>query len=225
MIVPLTIAASSPFSGDHRALPVSMPPFCRRWTVSCPWLCMPGLPRRKLLVMIAFSTSLSARSFPPTPAHPGQYIHKSIRWWVTRTDTCQSGLPVSLCIFVESSSKLHWHGEAWPFSWFTKRAVSVFQILQTGCTDLVQETMTVRRTTVSATVAGVSARRDTTTPSAARPVWPVSCLPTLLWRVFVFHPVLHLLVLSPCRSVTYTSVTLVSVVALSFCIIHFCYTC
>ena len=86
---------------------------------------------------------------------------------------------------------------------------------------------------MSATEAGVSARRDTTTPSAARPVWPVSCLPTLLWRVFVFHPVvlsltytmLHLLVLSPCRSVTYTSVTLVSVVALSFCIIHFCYTC
>ena len=91
-MVPLTMAASSPFSGDHRALPVSMPPFCRRWTVSCPWLCIPGLPRRKLLVMIAFSTSLSARSFPPTPAHPGQYIHKSIRWWVTRTDTCQSGL-------------------------------------------------------------------------------------------------------------------------------------
>ena len=119
--------------------------------------------------------------------------------------------PLPLWTFVESSSKLHWHGEAWPFSRFTKQAVSVFQILQTGCTDLVQETMTVRRTTVSATVAGVSARRDTTTPSAARPVWPVSCLPTLLWRVFVFHPVLHLLVLSPCRSVTYTSVTLVSV--------------
>ena len=87
---------------------------------------------------------------------------------------------------------------------------------------------------MSATVAGVSARRDTTTPSAARPVWPVSCLPTLLWRVFVFHPVvlsltytlLHLLVLSPCRSVTdIHSVTPVSVVTLSFCHIHFCYTC
>ena len=110
--------------------------------------------------------------------------------------------PVPLWTFVESPSKLHWHGEVWPFSWFTNQAVSVFQILQTGCTDLVQEMMTVRRTTVSASMAGVSVRRDTTTPSAARPVRPVSWLPSLLLPLFVFPP---------CRSITYTSVTLVSV--------------
>ena len=232
------MAASSPFSGDHRALPVFMPPFCRRWMVSCPWLCIPGLPRRKLLVMIAFSTSLSARSFLPPPPPPLQHIQGSTSTrvfdggWRELTHA-SLGFQFYFATFVESSSKLHWQGEVWPFSWFTNQAVSVFQILQTGCTDLVQEMMTVRRTKVSASMAGVSVRRDTTTPSAARPVWPVSCLPILLWRVFVFHAVvlsltytmLHLLVLSPCRSVTYTSVTLVSVVALSFCTIHFCYTC
>ena len=80
------------------------------------------------------------------------------------------------------------------------------QIVLTGCSDHVQKTMTARMATLSATKAGVSVHRDTTTPSAARPVWPVSCLHTPLWRLLVFHPVV--------LSLTYTSVTPVSVPAL-----------
>ena len=40
-----------------------------------------------------FARSLSARSFPFTPACPGQYTHRSFRRWMSTIDTFQSGLP------------------------------------------------------------------------------------------------------------------------------------
>ena len=148
-----------------------------------------------------------------TPARTGQYIHKSVRWWVTRTNTGQSGLQFHFAIFVESSSKLHWHGEVWPFSWFTNQTVSVFQTLQTGCTDLVQEMMTVRRTTVSATKAGVSVHWDTTL--LLRQQQDLCGL----WVVY-----LHFCCLCLCSHPVILSHIFVSVNTLSFCHIHFCYT-
>ena len=57
------------------------------------------LPRSKPLVRVALPASLSARSFPFTPACPGQYTHRSFRRWMSTIDTFQSGLPVPLYIF------------------------------------------------------------------------------------------------------------------------------
>ena len=39
------------------------------------------------------AASLSARSFPFTPACPEQYTHRSFRRWMSTIDTCQSGIP------------------------------------------------------------------------------------------------------------------------------------
>ena len=45
-------------------------------------------------VMVALPDSLSALSFPLTPACPGQYTHRILRrWGMSNIDTCQSGLP------------------------------------------------------------------------------------------------------------------------------------
>ena len=41
-----------------------------------------------------FASSLSAWSFPLTLAHPGQYTRRSVWRWLSKIDTCQSGLPV-----------------------------------------------------------------------------------------------------------------------------------
>ena len=46
--------------------------------------------------VLAFPASLSARSFPFTPACSGQHIHGFFRKWMTNIDICQSGLPVPL---------------------------------------------------------------------------------------------------------------------------------
>ncbi len=54
------------------------------------------LPRSKPLVRVALPASLSARSFPFTPACPGQYTHRSFRRWMSTIDTFQSGLPTPL---------------------------------------------------------------------------------------------------------------------------------
>ena len=43
--------------------------------------------------------SLSAPSFPLTPACPGQYTHRILRRWMSNIDTCQSGLPIPLFTF------------------------------------------------------------------------------------------------------------------------------
>ena len=43
-----------------------------------------------------FPASLFARSVPSTPASPGQYIHRSLRKWMSNIDTCRSGLPLPL---------------------------------------------------------------------------------------------------------------------------------
>jgi len=40
------------------------------------------LPRSKPLVIVGLPASLSARSFPFTPACPGQYTHRSFRRWM-----------------------------------------------------------------------------------------------------------------------------------------------
>jgi len=49
--------------------------------------------------MVALPASLSARSFPFTPACPGQYTHRSFRKWMSTTDTFQSGLHIPLFTF------------------------------------------------------------------------------------------------------------------------------
>ena len=46
------------------------------------------LPRRKLLVFVAFPARLSARSFLPTSACPSEYIHRSARRWMSNTVSC-----------------------------------------------------------------------------------------------------------------------------------------
>ena len=48
-----------------------------------------------------FAASLSARSFPFTPACPGQYscTHRSFWRWMLTVDTFQSGLPIPLFTF------------------------------------------------------------------------------------------------------------------------------
>ena len=57
------------------------------------------LPRCKPLVMVALPASLSAWSFPFTPACPGRYIHRSFERWMSVIDTFQSGLPIPLFDF------------------------------------------------------------------------------------------------------------------------------
>ena len=44
--------------------------------------------------MVALPASLSALSFPLTPACPGQYTHRILRRWMSNIDTCQSGPPI-----------------------------------------------------------------------------------------------------------------------------------
>ena len=71
-----------------RALPLSTPLSSQRSMVWCHWLCarrqclkllsISDLRRRKPLVIVAFLASLSARSFPITPACPGQHTHRSL---------------------------------------------------------------------------------------------------------------------------------------------------
>ena len=77
------MAVSRPFKEDRPALPLSTPLSSRRSMVWCPWLCARreclkllntrDLPRSKPFVRVALPASLSARSFPFTPACPGQY--------------------------------------------------------------------------------------------------------------------------------------------------------
>ena len=57
------------------------------------------LPRCKPLVMVALPASLSAWSFPFTPACPGRYTHRSFERWMSVIDTFQSGLPIPLFDF------------------------------------------------------------------------------------------------------------------------------
>ena len=136
-----------------------------------------------------------------TPARTGQYIHKSIRWWVTRTDTCQSGLHFHFELLLKAHRSYIGMGKHDPFPGLQSKLSLSFRsfrlAVQTLCRKrwLCGEQLWVLQWQVSV-------RRDTTTPSAARPVWPVSWLPSLLLPLFVFPP---------CRSITYTSVTLVSV--------------
>ena len=54
------------------------------------------LPKCKPLVRVALPASLSARSFPFTPARPGQYTLRSFRRWMSTIDTFQSGIPIPL---------------------------------------------------------------------------------------------------------------------------------
>ena len=100
------MALSRPFKEDPLALPFSTPLSSRRSMVWCPWFCArmwclsaSDLPRSKPLVRVAFPASLSARSFPFTPACPGQYTHRNIRRWMSIVGTFQSGLPIPLFIF------------------------------------------------------------------------------------------------------------------------------
>ena len=46
-----------------------------------------------------FPASLSARSFPLTPACPGQYIHRHFGRCMLNIGACQSGLPIPLFTF------------------------------------------------------------------------------------------------------------------------------
>ena len=92
-----TMALSRPFKEDRQALPLSTSLSSRRSMVWCPWLCArrwclqllstSDLPRRKPLVRVSFPASLSARSFPFTPACPEQYIHVSFRKWMSNIGT------------------------------------------------------------------------------------------------------------------------------------------
>ena len=68
------------------------------------WQCLKLLsnsdpPRSKPLVRVALPSSLSARSFPVTPACPGQYTHRSFRRYMSTMDTLHSGLPIPLFTF------------------------------------------------------------------------------------------------------------------------------
>ena len=97
MLVWLTMALSRPFKEDRLALPLSTPLPSRRSLVWCLWLCARRqclkllntlyLPRIKPLVTVALPASLSARTFSFTPACPGQYTHRSFRWWMSTIDT------------------------------------------------------------------------------------------------------------------------------------------
>ena len=49
--------------------------------------------------MAALPASLSARSFPFTPACPELYTHRSVLRWMSTIDTVQSGLPIPLFTF------------------------------------------------------------------------------------------------------------------------------
>lgn len=71
-----TRAPSRTFKEDRRTLPLFKPLSCRRSMGRCPWLCAHrehlkllstcGVPRCKPLEVVAFTASLSARSFPLT---------------------------------------------------------------------------------------------------------------------------------------------------------------
>ena len=58
---------------------------------------------------LLFPASLSARSFPLTPACPGLYTHWSFRRWISTIETFQPGFPIPP--FVASSLNLWgwWH--------------------------------------------------------------------------------------------------------------------
>ena len=51
------------------------------------------------LVRAALPANLSARSFPFTPACPGQYTRRSFRRWMSTIDTFHSRLPIPIFTF------------------------------------------------------------------------------------------------------------------------------
>ena len=62
--------------------------------------------------MVALTASLSAQSFPFTPARPGQYTYRSFQRWMLTFDTFQSELPkFQFSVLVASSLTLWgwWH--------------------------------------------------------------------------------------------------------------------
>ena len=48
---------------------------------------------------VALPASVSARSFPFTPAYPVQYTHRSFRSWISTIHTFQSGRPIPFSTF------------------------------------------------------------------------------------------------------------------------------
>ena len=86
----------------RRVLPIATPLFQAIDNVMSLALCTEclkplntsDLPRRKPLVMAALFASLSARSFPSTPACQGQHTHRSLQRWVLNIVPCQFGLPI-----------------------------------------------------------------------------------------------------------------------------------
>ena len=62
------------------------------------------------VVRVALPASLSARSFPFSPACPEQYTHRSFRMWMSTIDSYQSGLPIPLFAWI-----CYVRRKAWPF--------------------------------------------------------------------------------------------------------------
>ena len=105
----LTMALSRPFKEDRRPLSLSTSLSSRRPIYDVLGFVPAGsgssssiLPRRRPLVMVALPAScLFARSFPSTPACPGQYIQKSFRWRMSTIDTSIHHVPeFKPCVFV-----------------------------------------------------------------------------------------------------------------------------
>ena len=124
LFVWLTMAVSRLFKEHRLAFPLSVPLSSRRSMVWCPSLALCpqvvsqapqhfGSSEKQATCEGCFARQLSARSFPFTPACPGQYTHGSCRRWMSTIDTVQSGLPIPLSLSVASSLNLWrwWH--AW----------------------------------------------------------------------------------------------------------------
>ena len=59
-----------------------------------------------------FAFQSSVRSFPFTPAGPGQCIYRSFRRWMWNIDTSQSELPIphfTICSKLSESARMIWH--------------------------------------------------------------------------------------------------------------------
>ena len=113
MFVWLTMAISSPFQGRsssafslHAFLLLAINSFVPEGSVSSSSTLQSF--REASLLWGLLCPPVSARSFPFTPACPGQFTQRSFWRWMSTTDTFQSGLPIPLFIFFAASSLNLW---------------------------------------------------------------------------------------------------------------------
>ena len=148
-----------------------------------------------------------------TPARTGQYIHKSVRWWVTRTNTGQSGLQFHFALLLKAHRRYIGMGKYDPFPGLqTKLSLSFrsfWLAVQTLCRKwwLCGEQQWVLQWQVYL-YTGILLLRQQQDLCGLWVVYLHFCCVYLCSHLVILS---HTLLFSTCSSVTCTSVTLVSV--------------